>query len=77
MTSQHPEPGAEGGSTPDSTSGGPLLNLRTATILLLGALAGIGAGVLAGLGGTAPSLAIVAGCAAFGGSVLFFNTIIN
>lgn len=56
---------------------GPLLGLRAAIILLLGALVALGAGVLTVMaGGTRPQ-AVLAGGAAFAGAVLFFNSLIG
>jgi hypothetical protein len=55
----------------------PLLGLRSAIVLLLGALTGVGAGVLTYLTQRSlPAAALTAG-AGFGAGVLFFHTIID
>jgi hypothetical protein len=55
----------------------PLLGLRSAIVLLLGILTGIGAGVLTYLTQhSLPAAALAAG-AGFGAGVLFFHTIID
>ncbi|MCX4902461.1 MULTISPECIES: hypothetical protein [unclassified Streptomyces] len=54
----------------------PLLGLRATLVLLLGALVGLGAGVLTVLSGGAAASAVLAGGAAFGAGVLFFHAII-
>ncbi|MEU4208699.1 hypothetical protein AB0F13_01630 [Streptomyces sp. NPDC026206] len=66
-----------GGGNGTGTGGGPLLTLRAAFILLLGTLAGIGAGVLTWLGGANPAEGFLAGAAAFGVAVAFFNALID
>lgn len=55
----------------------PLLGLRSATVLLLGALTGIGAGVLTYLAQHSLPAAALATGAGFGAGVLFFHTIID
>jgi hypothetical protein len=55
----------------------PLLGLRSAIVLLLGVLTGIGAGVLTYLAQhSLPAAALAAG-AGFGAGVLFFHNIID
>ncbi|MYV48407.1 hypothetical protein GT031_23265 [Streptomyces sp. SID2888] len=54
----------------------PLLGLRAAIILTLGALTALGAGALTVLAGGAVASGILAGGAAFAAAVLFFHTII-
>ncbi|MFE1764021.1 hypothetical protein ACFW81_07370 [Streptomyces angustmyceticus] len=54
-----------------------LLSQRAAIILLLGALAAIGATVLTILAGGSMASGLLAGGGAFGVAVLFFNTIIS
>lgn len=60
----------------DRDDKGPLLELRTAVILVFGVLTGVGTGVLAVLSGQTPAGAVLAGGAAFAGAVLFFKAII-
>jgi drug/metabolite transporter (DMT)-like permease len=55
----------------------PLLGLRSAIVLLLGVLTGIGAGVLTYLAQRSLPAAVLAVGAAFGAGVLFFHTIIG
>lgn len=55
----------------------PLLSPRSALILLLGILTGIGAGALAVAGGAALATGCLTGGAAFAGAVIFFHTIIG
>ncbi|MCM2416636.1 hypothetical protein [Streptomyces sp. RKAG293] len=54
----------------------PLLSQRSALILLLGVLVGIGAGILAALGHADPAGAVLTGAGAFGAGVLFFHATI-
>ncbi|MFI0777317.1 hypothetical protein [Streptomyces sp. NPDC021212] len=54
----------------------PLLSLRTAIILLLGVLTGLGAGILTVLAGGAVASGGLACGAAFAAALLFFHTII-
>ncbi|MEU4310905.1 hypothetical protein [Streptomyces rochei] len=59
------------------SGGQPLLALRSAIVLLLGVLTGIGAGVLTYLAQhSLPAAALAAG-AGFGAGVMFFHTIIS
>ncbi|MFP8886712.1 hypothetical protein [Streptomyces mangrovi] len=67
--SHPPQPSAPGG-------GQPLLCLRSALILLLGALAATGTAVLTYLAQHNTATALLAGGAAFAGAVLFFHAII-
>jgi len=55
----------------------PVLSLRSAVILLLAVLAGIGAAVLAIMAGEVPPKAVLAGFAAAGGATVLFNTLIE
>ncbi|NYI06890.1 hypothetical protein [Allostreptomyces psammosilenae] len=55
----------------------PLLTLRAAVVFLLGALTGVAAGVLSGLGGAGIPAAVLAGGAAAGAAVVFFRSIIR
>ncbi|MFE2046537.1 hypothetical protein ACFXAZ_37645 [Streptomyces sp. NPDC059477] len=55
----------------------PLLTLRSAVILLLGALAALGAGILTAWGGYAPPLAVFSGACAFVPGVMFFHSTIG
>lgn len=59
-----------------SAGAGALLGLRSAIILMLGVLVGTGTGVLTLLAQRDAATAVLAGGAAFAGSVLFFHTII-
>ncbi|MFI0734550.1 hypothetical protein ACH4S9_36995 [Streptomyces sp. NPDC021225] len=54
-----------------------LLTTRSALILLLAILCGIGAAILTGSAGASPSKAVLSGVAAFGFAVPFFNTLIE
>ncbi|MEU0073266.1 hypothetical protein ABZ027_27495 [Streptomyces sp. NPDC006332] len=56
---------------------GPLLTQRAAIVFLLGALVGIGATVLAALGGNAWPVAVSVGGGAAATAVLFFREIIG
>ncbi|MGW2277551.1 hypothetical protein [Streptomyces sp. NPDC001770] len=56
---------------------GPLLSLRAAFILLLGLLAGLGAGVLTALAGAVAAQAVLAGSAAFAVAVPFLNRLVD
>ncbi|MCK2237437.1 MULTISPECIES: hypothetical protein [unclassified Crossiella] len=58
---------------PDTTEPTPLLGLRAALILLLAALTGIGAGVLAALAGRHPAEAVLIGVTALAAAAAFFN----
>ncbi|MFF9981178.1 hypothetical protein [Streptomyces erythrochromogenes] len=64
----HPPQTAEPGSA--------LIGLRSALVLVLGILVGTGAGVLTYLAQHNTATAVLAGGAAFAGSVLFFHNII-
>ncbi|MEV6595161.1 hypothetical protein [Streptomyces acidicola] len=55
----------------------PLLGLRSAIVLLLGVLTGIGAGMLTYLAQRSWPAAVLAAGAGFGAGVLFFHTIIG
>jgi len=65
------------GNTDGHRGGGPLLTLRSALILLLGTLVGIGAGVLTCFAGAATAHGVLTGAAAFGAAVPFFNVLID
>ena len=69
-----PDTPKTGGDDPEST---PLLGLRSAMILTLAVLVGIGAGVLITLAGRHPAEAILYGVGASAASVLFFNRVID
>ncbi|MER6441309.1 hypothetical protein ABT275_33730 [Streptomyces sp. NPDC001185] len=56
---------------------GPLLSMRAALILLMALLVGIGAGVLTALAGAVVAQACLAGAAAFGAAVPFFNHLVG
>ncbi|MGW2838806.1 hypothetical protein ACWCWD_13515 [Streptomyces sp. NPDC001493] len=56
---------------------GPLLPQRTALVLTLGVLIGVGAAVLGALGGMEPSMAVLTGGCAFGSGTLFFHSTIG
>ncbi|MEU6486860.1 hypothetical protein [Streptomyces sp. NPDC046887] len=60
-------------SNPDQ----PLLSLRTALILLIGIVTGVGAGALTVAAGEVLATGFLAGGAAFAGSVLFFHAIVD
>ncbi|MGW3820435.1 hypothetical protein [Streptomyces sp. NPDC005046] len=62
---------------PSNPNKAALLNQRSAVILLLGVLAGIGAAVLAALTHTAWPLTITAGGGTTAMGILFFNQIID
>jgi hypothetical protein len=51
----------------------PLLSQRSALILLLGVLVGIGAGTVAALGDADPATAVLTGASACGAGIIFFN----
>ncbi|MFG3105071.1 hypothetical protein ACGFZL_31765 [Streptomyces sp. NPDC048182] len=51
----------------------PLLSQRSALILLLSVLVGIGAGTVAALGDANPATAVLTGGGAFGAGVIFFD----
>lgn len=55
----------------------PLLGLRSAIVLLFGAMTGIGAGLLTYLSQRSVPAALLAAGAGFGAGVLFFHTIIS
>ncbi|MER6025030.1 hypothetical protein [Streptomyces sp. NPDC001851] len=55
---------------------GPLFTQRTALILLLGALTGVGAGFLTLRSGSGAAGAVLCGCGAFAGAVAFFHSVI-
>ncbi|MFK4152906.1 hypothetical protein ACI2LV_13115 [Streptomyces fungicidicus] len=55
----------------------PLLSLRSAIILLLGAFAATGAGVLTYLAQRDTATAALAGGTAFAGAVLFFHSVVS
>ncbi|MER6039014.1 hypothetical protein ACWDO6_21265 [Streptomyces sp. NPDC003674] len=55
---------------------GPLLSLRAALILLLGVLVGVGTGVLTVMAGAVAAQAVLAGAAAFGAAVPFFDRLV-
>lgn len=56
----------------------PLLTMRSALVLLLGVLVGVGAGALASWSGAADhARAVLVGGTAFAGAVAFFNSIIG
>ncbi|MFJ7586708.1 hypothetical protein ACIQZO_04770 [Streptomyces sp. NPDC097617] len=63
---------------PQATTGpgGALIGLRSALVLVLGILVGTGAGVLTYLAQHNTATSVLAGGAAFAGSVLFFHNII-
>ncbi|MEV8395276.1 MULTISPECIES: hypothetical protein [Streptomyces] len=54
----------------------PLLSQRSALILLLGVLVGIGAGTVAALGDADPATAVLTGASASGAGIIFFNATI-
>ncbi|MEU5610290.1 hypothetical protein AB0H03_16400 [Streptomyces sparsogenes] len=54
-----------------------LLTTRSALILLLAILCGIGAALLTDAAGASPPRAVLAGVAGFGFAVPFFNTLIE
>ncbi|MCZ4120244.1 hypothetical protein [Streptomyces sp. H39-S7] len=54
----------------------PLLSQRSALIMLLGVLVGIGAGILAVLGDADPASAVLTGAGACGAGILFFHATI-
>lgn len=54
----------------------PLVGLRSAVILLLAVLTGIGAGVLTALAGTHPAQAILTGVGAAAAATFFFHWVI-
>jgi len=54
----------------------PLLSQRSALILLLGVLVGIGAGTVAALGDADPATAVLTGASACGAGIIFFNATI-
>ncbi len=58
-------------------SPGPLLSVRAAVILLLAAVVGLLAGLLAHLAGQPLPAACLVGGGAIGGSVLLFHTIVG
>ncbi|WP_406733583.1 hypothetical protein [Streptomyces sp. NBC_01794] len=60
-----------------NSSNQKLVSLRTALILLLGALTGVGAGVLTVAAGGVWAAGFLSGGAAFAGAVIFFHTIID
>ncbi|WP_329240833.1 hypothetical protein OG223_53080 [Streptomyces sp. NBC_01478] len=60
-----------------NSSNQPLLSLRTALILLLGVLTGVGAGVLTVAAGGVLAAELLTNGAAFAGAVIFFHTIID
>ncbi|OKJ68705.1 hypothetical protein [Streptomyces sp. CB02460] len=53
-----------------------LLSQRSALILLLGVLVGIGAGTVAALGGADAATAVLIGASACGAGITFFNATI-
>lgn len=55
-----------------------LLTMRSALVLLLGVLVGVGAGVLtAHSDGVGPAQSVIVGTTAFAAAVAFFNSIID
>ncbi|MFI9586952.1 hypothetical protein ACIHCQ_35185 [Streptomyces sp. NPDC052236] len=54
-----------------------LLTTRSALILLLAVLCGIGAGILTTFAGVGPAEAVLSGVTAFGFTVPFFNTLVD
>ncbi|MEU9607872.1 hypothetical protein [Streptomyces sp. NPDC048057] len=54
----------------------PLLSPRSALVLLLAVLAGVGAGVLAALAGEGTARSVLCGLAAAGVAVPFFNGLV-
>ncbi|WP_411101022.1 hypothetical protein [Streptomyces sp. x-45] len=54
-----------------------LLTVRSALVLLLAVLCGIGAGVLARFAGMGSAEAVLAGAAGLGAAVPFFNSLID
>jgi len=60
-----------------NSSNQSLLSLRTALVLLLGVLTGVGAGVLTVAAGEVLATGFLTGGAAFAGAVVFFHTIID
>lgn len=63
--------------TPPAQEGPSLLGLRSALILIIGALIGAGAGILTHLAGTHPATAALTATGSFAATVLFLNTIIG
>ncbi|MFH8368737.1 hypothetical protein [Streptomyces sp. NPDC018031] len=55
----------------------PLLSMRAALVLLLAVLTGLGAGLLAGLGGTPGPGCVLYGAGAFGVAVGFFDRLVG
>ncbi|MFE2754030.1 hypothetical protein ACFXGA_18730 [Actinosynnema sp. NPDC059335] len=53
-----------------------LFGQRTALILLLAVLTGIGAGVLTAVAGSHPAQAVLVGAAAAAAAIAFFNSVI-
>lgn len=62
---------------PDDNSAQPLLSLRTALILLLAALVGLGAGALGVWAGRHIAEALLLGLGAVAGAAAFFNWLIG
>lgn len=56
---------------------GPLLPVRTALVLLLAVLAGVGGGVLTVLGGEPWPAAVMVGGAATGAALVLFHNLIG
>ena len=55
----------------------PLLSIRTALVLLLATLVGLGAGVLGYLGGQSWPAAVLTGLGAAGGALMLFHSLIG
>ncbi|MEU3599187.1 hypothetical protein ABZ714_10720 [Streptomyces sp. NPDC006798] len=55
----------------------PLLSLRATLVLLLAVLAGVGAGVLAGVAGEGTARSVLCGLAASGLAVPFFDRLVG
>ncbi|MEU5162578.1 hypothetical protein AB0G74_23625 [Streptomyces sp. NPDC020875] len=55
----------------------PLLSLRATLVLLLAVLAGVGAGVLAGVAGEGTARSVLCGLAAAGLAVPFFDRLVG
>ncbi len=76
VTPAPPEPAAPHSPQATTGPGSALIGLRSALVLVLGILVGTGAGILTYLAQHNAATAVLAGGAAFAGSVLFFHNII-